>query len=44
MVEEELKETYCSKCIHGNGNCITKYEAPFNPFVCDNGEMYEEDK
>lgn len=46
MDEAELKENYCSSCIHsdGKGNCITKYEAPFDSFVCDNGEMFEEDK
>lgn len=44
MIEAELKENYCSKCIHsdGKGNCATKYEMPFGSFVCENGEMFEE--
>ena len=44
MTDEELKEKYCSKCIHGDseGNCVTKYEMPFDLFICDNGEMFEE--
>lgn len=44
LTEEELKSTYCYRCIHSDQycHCITKEQAPFNSFVCDNGEMFEE--
>ena len=44
MTEEELKAKYCSKCINSdcNLNCIAKQEYPFDVFICENGEMFEE--
>lgn len=43
-MSEELKEKYCSKCANSDEklNCISKQEAPFDSFICDNGEMFEE--
>ena len=34
---------YCKKCINGDGdgNCIAKEEAPFDSFICENGEMFD---
>ena len=44
MTEEELKTKYCCRCVNSDCNfdCIAKYEAPFDSFICDNGEMFEE--
>lgn len=46
MTEEELKEKYCSRCANSDCElaCIAKQEAPFNDFICNNGEMFEEYK
>lgn len=40
---EEYKEKHCKKCINGDGdgNCIAKEEAPFDSFICENGEMFD---
>lgn len=44
MTEEELKEKYCSRCASSDCdlNCISKQEASYGSFVCNNGEMFEE--
>lgn len=44
MTEEELKQKYCCRCINSDCdcNCIAKQETPFDSFICDNGEMFEE--
>lgn len=44
MKEEELKQKYCCRCVNSycNLNCIPKQEYPFDIFICDNGEMFEE--
>lgn len=44
MTEQELKATYCCRCVNSDCNfdCIAKQEAPFDTFICDNGEMFEE--
>lgn len=43
MTEEELREKYCCNCVNSdcNLNCIAKQEAPFDSFICNNGEMFE---
>ena len=43
MTEEELKTKYCCRCVNSDEkfNCIAKQEAPFDSFICDNGEMFE---
>lgn len=44
MTDEELKTKYCCRCVNSDCNfdCIAKQEAPFDSFICDNGEMFEE--
>ena len=44
MTDKELKQKYCCRCVNSDEkfNCIAKQEAPFDTFICDNGEMYEE--
>ena len=44
MTEEELKQKYCCRCVNSDEkfNCIAKQEAPFDSFICDNGEMFED--
>lgn len=39
----EWKKNMCPKCINSDGDChcITKEEAPFGTFICENGEMFE---
>lgn len=41
--ESRMKKDMCPKCINsdGDGHCITKEEAPFGTFICENGEMFE---
>ena len=41
--ESEWKKNMCPKCINSDGDChcITKEEAPFGTFICENGEMFE---
>lgn len=40
-----LDKEKCKDCIHGDGDgvCITKFEAPFGTFKCDDNEMFEEE-
>ncbi len=40
MLDKEM----CKNCNHGygEGNCITKQEAPFGAFECENNEQFEE--
>lgn len=40
---DEQKKNMCPKCINSDGDChcITKEEAPFDTFICENGEMFE---
>ena len=44
MTEDALKEKYCCKCVNSDSdcNCVAKQEYPFDTFICDNGEMFEE--
>lgn len=46
MTEEELKQNYCSRCVNSDCNldCIAKQEMLFDSFICDNGEMFEEEE
>lgn len=39
----EWKKNMCPKCINSDRDChcITKEEAPFGTFICENGEMFE---
>lgn len=41
--KSEQKKNMCPKCINSDGDChcIAKEEAPFDTFICENGEMFE---
>lgn len=41
--KSEWKKNMCPKCINSDGDChcIAKEEAPFDTFICENGEMFE---
>lgn len=41
---DKLDIDMCRRCIHGDGegSCITKQEMPFNSFICNNNESFEQ--